>query len=95
MLEKSLPIQMARYQKDGVDLATIMLLARQPEVPDSVMEVLKDITVYPNRYEEFRLIFGKKAMSKIGRQTNQERVLKGNTLRFRVESMYVQIENSR
>ena len=93
MLEKSMAIPMARYEKKGINLATVMILARQPEVSSSVMEVLEDITLYPCRYDEVKMIFGKKAMSKIGRPSNQERIMKGNGTRFRVENTYVQIEN--
>lgn len=95
MLEKCLPIPMNRYQKQGIDLATIMLLARQPEVPDSVTETLADIIVYPSKYDEIRLDFGKKAMGKIGRQSAQERIQQGNSIRFRVENTYIQLENHR
>ncbi|MBR2661544.1 MAG: hypothetical protein IKE15_09105 [Clostridia bacterium] len=95
MLEKSQSVPMGRYEKQGVDLATVMVLARQPEASASVTEVLEDIIVYPGRYEEVRLAFGKKAMSMIGRQSNQERIQKGDTIRFRVENTYVQFENSK
>ena len=96
MLEKCRPIPMDRYQKQGVDLATVMLLARQPEVPASVAETLEDIVVYPGRYDEVRLVFGKKAMGKVGRQSAQERIQQGSApVRFRVENTYIQIENCR
>lgn len=93
MLEKSIAIPMKRYEKQGINLATVMILARQPEVSPSVMEVLEDIIIYPCRYDEVKMTFGKKAMSKIGRPSNTERIMKGNGTRFRVENTYIQIEN--
>ena len=95
MLQKSRIIPMRRYQKKGVPMDTLMVLGMQPEVPASVLDILKDITVYPYRYEEIRLVFGKNAMAKIGRQTSQEKIPQGNVIRFRIENTYFQIENYR
>lgn len=95
MLQKSRIIPMRRYQKKGVSMDTLMVLGMQPEVPASVLDILKDITVYPYRYEEIRLVFGKNAMAKIGRQTSQEKIPQGNVIRFRIENTYFQIENYR
>ena len=95
MLQKSRIIPMRRYQKKGVPMDTLMVLGMQPEVPASVLVILKDITVYPYRYEEIRLVFGKNAMAKIGRQTSQEKIPQGNVIRFRIENTYFQIENYR
>ena len=96
MLASSQSVPMGRYEKQGVDLATVMLLARQPEVPASVMEVLEDIVIYPSRNsDEIKMVFGKKAVSAIGRQNSQEPIRKGDAIRFRVENTYIQVENSK
>ena len=95
MLQKSQIIPMERYQKRGITLDKLVILARQPETSPAITETLKDITLYPTKYEDIRLVFGKNAMNRIGRQSSQEQIGPGSIFRFRIENTYFQIENYR
>ena len=95
MLQKGRVIPMKSFQKKGVPFSTLMVLGRQPEASSTVTDILDDIMVYPYHYDNIKIVFGKKAMEKIGRQDNQEKVEPGNIIRFRIENTYFQIENYR
>lgn len=92
ILNKCPAIPMERYGKDPISLTDLLILARQPDLGAEAAEVTDDIMLLPAKYGEVNVLFGKKAMERIGRHEKRDLITQNSVYRLRIDNYYIQIE---
>ena len=95
IMTKSIPVSMAHFGKKPATLTDLLVLARQPSIGADATEITNDITLLPTKHGEVNVLFGKKAMERIGRHEKRDLIPQNNTCRLRIDNQYIQIENVR
>lgn len=95
IMTKCQPSSMAYFGKKAVSLTDLLTLTRQPALSPETTEVTDDITLLPTKHGEVYVLFGKKAMERIGRHEKKDLITQNNVCRMRIDNQYIQIENVR
>ena len=85
------PVSMECYGKDPVSLTDLLILARQPDPGAEVTAATDDIMLLPTKYGEVNVLFGKKAMERIGRHEKRDLITQNSVYRLRIDNYYIQI----
>ena len=93
IMTKCEPVPMAQFGKKPVSLTDLLILTRQPSLSPETMEAADDIVILPTKHGEVNVLFGKKAMERIGRHEKRDLITQNNVCRMRIDSQYIQIEN--
>jgi len=97
LMARSQPASLSHFGKKAVPLTDLLILTRQPAAGPEVTEVTDDILLLPTKHHELNVLFGKKAMERIGRHEKRELVTPDkdmkNILRLRIDNTYIQIQN--
>lgn len=93
LMARSQPASLSHFGKKAVTLTDLLILTRQPAAGPEVTEVTDDILLLPTKHHELNVLFGKKAMERIGRHEKRELVTQNNVCRLRVDNTYIQFEN--
>ena len=95
ILTKCQPSSMAHFGKKAVSLSDLLILTRQPSISPETTEITDDIMLLPTKHGEVNVLYGKKAMGRIGRHEKRELIPQNNVCRMRIDNQYIQIENVR
>ncbi len=89
-------VSMEQYGKDPVSLTDLLILSRQPDLGTEATEATDDITLLPTKYGEVNVLFGKKAMERIGRHEKRDLIKQDDEkpYRLRIDNYYIQIEKT-
>ena len=95
IMTKCQPTSMAYFGKKAVSLTDLLILTRQPAFGPETTEITDDIMLLPTKHGEVNVLFGKKAMERIGRHEKRDLITQNNACRMRIDNQYIQIENVR
>ncbi len=93
ILTKCTPVSMSHFGKRPVSLTDLFILTRQPYPGPELIGVTDDIMLLPTRYGEVNVVFGKKAMERIGRHEKKDLITQNSICRLRIDNQYIQVEN--
>lgn len=93
IMTKCQPVSMAHFRKKAVSLTDLLVLTRQPSSDQEVTDVTDDIMMLPTKHGEVNILYGKKAMQRIGRHEKRDLIVQNSVYRLRIDNTYIQIEN--